>query len=105
MKRFEVWLSKLDPTQGAEMQKTRPCVVVSPDVMNARLLTVIVAPLTRGGFRLPFRVPCQVKGQAGQVALDQIRCLDKGRLVRRIGRLQPEEAEGVLRVLQEIFGE
>jgi mRNA interferase MazF len=104
MKRFDVWLANLDPTQGAEMRKTRPCVVLSPEVMNARLLTLLMAPLTRGGFRALFRVPCELKGQAGQVALDQMRCLDKGRLVRRVGRLQPAEVAAVLRALAELFG-
>jgi mRNA interferase MazF len=104
MRRFDVWLANLDPTQGAEMRKTRPCVVLSPEVMNARLLTLLMAPLTRGGFRALFRVPCELKGQAGQVALDQMRCLDKGRLVRRVGRLQPAEVAAVLRALAELFG-
>jgi mRNA interferase MazF len=104
MKRFDVWLANLDPTQGAEMRKTRPCVVLSPEVMNARLLTLLMAPLTRGGFRALFRVPCELKGQAGQVALDQMRCLDKERLVRRVGRLQPAEVAAVLRALAELFG-
>src|ERR1043166_3677064 len=75
MRRFACWIATLEPTQGAEMRKTRPCVVLSPEVMNARLLTLLMAPLTRGGFRALFRVPCELKGQAGQVALDQMRCL------------------------------
>jgi mRNA interferase MazF len=70
MKRFEVWWARLDPATGAEMRKTRPCVVVSRDAMNGRLRTVIVAPLTRGGFPAPFRVACQVAGNEGQIALD-----------------------------------
>ena len=68
---------RLDPTTGSEMRKTRPCVVVSRDAMNARLRTVLVAPLTRGGFEAPFRVVCKIAGQEGQIALDQMRVVDK----------------------------
>jgi mRNA interferase MazF len=71
MKRFEIWLARLDPAEGSEMRKTRPVVIVSPDEMNARLHTVLAAPLTKRGFIAPFRVPCQFAGVEGQVALDQ----------------------------------
>lgn len=81
MKRFEVWLVRLDPAAGSEMQKTRPCVIVSPDALNARIRTAIVAPLTRGGFAAPFRVPCRFKDQEGQIALDHLRAGDKTRLL------------------------
>lgn len=87
MKRFEVWLARLDPAEGSEMRKTRPVVIVSPDEMNARLLTVLVAPLTKGGFTAPFRVSCQFAGIGGQVALDHLRGLSKARCLRRLGAL------------------
>ncbi len=103
MKRFEVWLTELDPTRGAEMQKTRPCVVISPTRLNRILATVLVAPLTASWRGYPSRVECAFAGREGQIALDQMRCVDKGRLVRRVGRLQGEEAEAVLRVLREMF--
>jgi mRNA interferase MazF len=79
VKGFEVWRIRLDPATGSEMQKTRPCVVVSPDAVNIRLRTVIVAPLTRGGIAAPFRIPCRFEGQDGQIALDHLRAVDKAR--------------------------
>ena len=87
------------------MRKTRPCVVVSRDAMNARLRTVLVAPLTRGGFEAPFRVACKIAGQEGQIALDQMRVVDKARLARRMGTLDLATAEAVLAVLAEMFKE
>lgn len=87
------------------MQKTRPVAIVSPDVMNARLHTVIVAPLTAGGFVAPFRMPCQFGRVNGQIALDHIRALDKTRLLRRLGRFDQPTGESVLKVLAEIFAE
>ncbi len=103
MKRFEVWLVRLDPTQGSEMSKTRPAVLVSPDVMNGRLHTVIVAPLTAGGFRAPFRIACQFGGVSGQVALDHLRALDKTRLVRQLGTLDQATVKTKLEALGEMF--
>jgi mRNA interferase MazF len=105
MKRFEVWLARLDPAEGAEMRKTRPVVIVSPDEMNARLLTVLVAPLTQGGFTAPFRVPCRFAGIAGQVALDHLRGLSKARCQRRLGALDAAAREEVLGQLREMFAE
>jgi mRNA interferase MazF len=105
MKRFEVWLARLDPAEGSEMRKTRPVVVVSPDEMNQRLHTVLVAPLTTGGFSAPFRVPCRFSGVEGQVALDHVRGLAKGRGVRRLGVLDAPTGVEVLRQLREIFAE
>lgn len=105
MKRFEVWLARLDPGEGAEMRKTRPVVVLSPDVMNARLHTVLVAPLTRGGFIAPFRVPCSFAGTQGQVALDHLRGMDKARLFRRLGQLDAAAALAIVAGLLEIFSE
>ena len=105
MKRFEVWWASLDPATGAEMRKTRPCVVISRDAMNARLRTVLVAPLTRGGFEAPFRVACRLAGQDGQIALDQMRVVDKARWLRRLGALDTATCEEVLRQLREMFAE
>lgn len=105
MKRFEVWLARLDPAEGSEMRKTRPVVIVSPDEMNGRLHTVLVAPLTRGGFAAPFRVPCQFAGVTGQLALDHLRGMDKARLIRRLGELDAATARAVLAALVEMFSE
>ena len=101
--RFEVYLVTLDPTLGSEIQKTRPCLVVSPDEMNHHIRTVIVAPMTTKGQPYPTRVPCRFKGRAGQIVLDQIRTVDKTRLVRRLGRLGPKTGMKVLAVLAELF--
>lgn len=99
MKRFEVWLARLDPAEGSEMRKTRPVVVLSPDMMNQRLHTVLVAPLTRGGFAAPFRVPCAFVGAQGHVALDHLRGMDKARLIRRLGSLDAATAQTTLTAL------
>ena len=103
MKRFEVRLTELDPTRGAEMQKTRPCIIISQSTLNRMLMTVFVVPLTAARHSYPSRVPCMFAGRQGEVALDQMRCVDKGRLVRRVGALQTNEAEAVLSALQEMF--
>lgn len=103
IRRGEVYLVSLDPTQGEEIRKTRPCVVVSPDELNAHLRTFIVAPMTTGLHGYPFRIPCRFKGRTGNVVLDQIRTVDRERLVRRLGRLTPAVIRSVLLVLQEIF--
>lgn len=87
------------------MRKTRPVVIVSPDEMNARLLTVLVAPLTKGGFTAPFRVPCQFASVPGQVALDHLRGLSKARCLRRLGNLDSQTSEEILRQLREVFAE
>jgi mRNA interferase MazF len=101
--RFEVYLVNLDPTVGFEIQKTRPCLVVSPDELNHHVKTVIVAPLTTKGQDYPTRVACRFKGKAGQVVLDQIRTVDQRRLIKRLGRLDATIAAKVLEVLQEMF--
>jgi len=101
--RFEVHLVNLDPTIGSEIKKTRPCVVVSPDEMNHNIRTVIVAPMTTKGTAYPSRVPCRFKGKRGQVVLDQIRTVDRVRLVKKLGRLGNNTSAWVLKVLQEIF--
>ena len=105
MRRFEIWVVSLDPVVGAEMQKPRPAVVISPDEMNNRLNTVLVAPLTRRGFVAPFRVACQFVGVTGQIALAHVRSVDKRRLARRLGQLDPATAKTVLTTLRELFEE
>ncbi|HEX8681857.1 MAG TPA: type II toxin-antitoxin system PemK/MazF family toxin, partial [Ardenticatenaceae bacterium] len=85
VRRFEVYLINLDPTVGSEIKKARPCLIISPDEMNRRIATVIVAPLTTKGRGYPTRVPCNFRGKAGEIVLDQIRAIDKTRLVRRLG--------------------
>ena len=103
MKRLEVWLVNLDPTIGSEIKKTRPCLVVSPDQMNQFINTVIVAPLTTKRKPYPTRVICKLQGKQGMVVLDQIRTVDKTRLVHKIGRLDAKAQTEVLRVLGEMF--
>ena len=101
--RGDVYLIQLDPTRGSEIRKTRPCVVVSPDELNAHLRTVIVAPMTTGGHPYPFRVGCRFQQKAGHVVLDQLRTVDTERLVRRLGALTPTTVDQVLARLQEMF--
>ena len=102
-RRFDVWLVGLDPTIGSEMKKTRPAVIISPDEMNTRLHTVIVAPLTSRGFAAPFRVPCRFENKDGQIALDHLRAVDKARLMRKLGQLDDATANSVLAVLADMF--
>jgi len=101
--RFEVYLINLDPTVGSEIKKTRPCLVVSPDEINHNIRTVIVAPLTTKGPLYPTRVPSRFKGKDGHVVLDQIRAVDRSRLVRKLGKIDGKTAAAVLDVLQEMF--
>ena len=101
--RFEVYLVSLDPTQGSEMKKTRPCLVISPDEMNRYIATVIVAPMTTRGRSYPTRVPCTFQGKKGEIVLDQIRTVDKTRLVRKLGKISPHTQRKVLEILQEMF--
>lgn len=101
--RFDVCLVALDPAVGSEIQKTRPCVVVSPDEMNHYIATVIIAPMTTKGRPYPTRVQCVFQGKERQIALDQLRTVDKARLVRRLGRLDEEAQEAVFAVLGEVF--
>ena len=103
VQRGEVFLVDLNPTRGGEIRKTRPCVVVSPDELNAYLRTFIVAPLTTGGRPYPFRIPCRFGGRSGHVVLDQIRTVDRERLGRRLGRLAPSTLGRALTVLREMF--
>lgn len=102
-KRGDVHLVALDPTRGSEIRKTRPCVVVSPDELNAHLRTVIVAPLTSAGQAYPFRVALRFENKAGHVVLDQLRTVDRERLVRRLGKVAPATLQRTLALLQEMF--
>ena len=102
-RRSEVFLVALDPTRGREIRKSRPCVVVSPNELNAHLSTVIVAPMTTGGHEYPFRIKCRFQRRTGYVVLDQIRTVDTGRLVRRLGKLSPRSTKLILGRLQEMF--
>jgi mRNA interferase MazF len=101
--RYDVVLVRLDPTQGSEIRKTRPCLIVSPDEMNRNISTVIVAPMTSKPRGYPTRADLRFQDVAGQVALDQIRTVDKRRLTRRLGRLAESEARAVADVLQQMF--
>jgi mRNA interferase MazF len=101
--RFEVYLVRLDPTEGHEIQKTRPCLVISPDEMNRHIGTVMMAPMTTRGRSYPSRVTVRFEGKQGQIVLDQIRTVDKSRLVRRLGRIDEATADSVLVVLAEMF--
>ena len=102
-RRGDVFLVQLDPTRGGEIRKSRPCVVVSPDDLNAHVRTVIVAPLTKGGHAYPFRVPCKWGGKEGFVIVDQIRAVDVEWFVKRLGRLTPATLNRSLEVLQAMF--
>jgi len=104
-KRFDVFLVNLDPMIGSEIQKTRPCVIVSPDEMNRYISTVIIAPMTTKGRIYPTRVICQFQGKDGQIVLDQIRTVDKSRLVKKIGQISQDEQREVLDILAEMFAE
>ena len=101
--RFDVYLINLDPTVGSEIQKTRPCLVVSPDEMNRHIRTVIVAPMTTAAKDYPTRVSCKFKKKKGQIVLDQIRTIDKTRLVKKLGSINPETQLEVISVLQRLF--
>ena len=103
IKRFDVFLTSLDPTRGTEIKKTRPCLIVSPDEMNRHIRTVIVAPMTTRGRNYPSRVNCEFKGKAGQIVLDQIRTIDKSRLMKRLGRIDESVSDDVIGVLAEMF--
>lgn len=103
LERFSVYLFKLDPTEGSEIQKTRPCCIISPDEMNHNISTVIVAPMTTRGRDYPTRVNCLFQKKKGQLVLDQIRTVDKSRLVKRLGRISKETQSQVLSLLQEMF--
>lgn len=103
VKRFEVYLINLDPTIGSEIQKTRPCLVISPDEMNRFIRTVIIAPMTTKGTAYPTRVACKFQGKRGQIVLDQIRTVDKSRLVKKLGKINQQTQTEVLSILGELF--
>ena len=105
IRRGEIWLASLDPTLGSEIRKTRPCVVVSPPEMNAHLRTIIVAPMTTGSRPARFRVPVAFQGKEGLILLDQIRTLDRQRLVRRLGAVAPATLRQTLDRLRALFAE
>ena len=103
--RGDVHLVELDPTLGSEIKKTRPCLIVSPDELNQHLRTVIVAPMTTGGQAYPWRVACRFQNRSGFVVLDQLRTVDRERLVKRLGRLSAATTTKVLATLQAMFAE
>jgi mRNA interferase MazF len=105
VERFDVFLVNLDPTVGHEIQKTWPCLIISPDEMNRHISTVIVAPMTTKGQPYPTRVACRFQGKEGQVVLDQIRTIDESRLIRKLGRLSKRAQAEVLITLGEMFAE
>jgi len=102
-RRDEVWLIRLDPSLGAEIRKTRPCLVVSPDEMNEPLQTVLVAPMTTTLRNYPTRVTLKFQGKTGQIALDQIRAIDRERLVRKLGTIPARVGQEISDVLLEMF--
>ena len=101
--RGDVLLVNLDPTRGREIKKMRPCLVVSPDELNGNLQTFIVAPMTTGGHEYPFRIPCRFMGKNGFIVLDQIRTVDRERIVRVLGQLSAPVLSKTLNILQEMF--
>lgn len=101
--RFDILLISLDPSQGAEIRKTRPCVVVSPDEMNKYIKTIIIAPMTSKIRNYPTRIPVTFDGKQGNVVLDQIRTIDKSRIVRRLGTLDGKTISLILETLEKMF--
>ena len=104
-RRGGVYLVSPDPTKGREIKKTRPCVIVSPDELNAHLSTFIVAPMTTGGHPYPFRIPCRFQRKDGFVVLDQLRTVDRHRMVRRLGKVHGSTLQKILLILREMFEE
>ncbi len=102
--RFDVYLVRLDPSEGHEIRKTRPCLVISPDELNRHIRTVIVAPMTTRSRSYPTRVPVRFQRKDGQIVLDQIRTVDESRLVQRLGKISATAGQRVLAVLGEMFG-
>jgi len=105
VKRFDVYLINLDPTVGHEIKKNRPCLIISPDELNRYILTVIVAPMTTKGNNYPTRIPCVFQDKKGQIILDQIRTVDKTRLVKRLGKIDANTQSEVFSVLANLFSE
>ncbi|MEP6784568.1 MAG: type II toxin-antitoxin system PemK/MazF family toxin [Sphingomonadales bacterium] len=105
VKRGEVWLVTLDPTNGSEIQKTRPCLIISPDELNGIIHRAIIAPMTSGSHPAPYRVAATFRRKEGLILLDQIRTVDRMRLVKRLGQIEQSELSAVLNVLREMFTE
>ncbi|MEO7912906.1 MAG: type II toxin-antitoxin system PemK/MazF family toxin [Roseiflexaceae bacterium] len=105
VKRFDVYLVSLDPTVGVEIQKTRPCLIISPDEMNTYIQTVLIAPMTTKARHYPTRVTCRFDGKDSHIVLDQLRTVDKARLIKHMGRISPAAQKRVLGVLAELFAE
>ncbi len=103
VQRFDIFLINLDPTIGSKIKKTRPCLIISPDEMNRHIRTVIVAPMTTAGKDYPTRVPCKFQGKKGQIVLDQIRTIDKSRLIKKLGAIDPQTQVDVISILQRLF--
>ncbi len=103
VKRFDVYLVNLDPAVGSEIEKTRPCLVISPDEMNAHIRTVIIAPMTSAAKEYPTRVACTFRKKRGQIVLDQMRTIDKRRLIKRLGTIDSKAQSEVVTVLQRLF--
>jgi mRNA interferase MazF len=101
--RFDVYLTNLDPTIGSEIQKTRPCLIISPDEMNRHIRTVIVAPMTTVGRKYPTRISCRFSKKNAHIVLDQIRTIDKTRLIKKLGTLDSETQRNVISILQRLF--
>lgn len=101
--RGDIWLASLDPTVGSEIRKSRPCVVISPPEMHDHLRTVIVAPMTTGAHPAPYRIAIAFRGKSGLILLDQIRTLDKARLVRKLGAMTESTLSATLKTLQTVF--
>lgn len=103
VKRFDVYLINLDPTIGSEIQKTRPCLVISPDEMNRNIRTIIIAPMTSAQKEYPTRISCTFRKKQGQIVLDQVRTIDKARLMQKLGTIDSKTQLDVISVLQRLF--
>ena len=103
VKRFDIYLVNLDPTIGSEIQKTRPCLVISPDEMNCNIQTVIIAPMTSAQKDYPTRVSCTFRKKEGQIVLDQIRTIDKTRLIKKLGAIDSRAQLDIISILQRLF--
>ena len=105
IQRFDVFLVKLDPTQGSEIQKTRPCVIISPNEMNAYISTLIIAPMTTKSRSYPTRISLNFDAKEGYIILDQIRTVDRERLIKKLGYVEKSIQTQILSVLREMFAE
>jgi mRNA interferase MazF len=103
VKRFDVYLVNLDPTVGSEIQKTRPCLVISPDEMNRNIRTVIIAPMSSAQKEYPTRVSCTFRRKRGQIVLDQVRTIDEARLIKKLGTIESSAQLDVISILQKLF--